>query len=177
MHQWEATKLIKISPLDALCALSGLSPASFASHYPINIVRFLFAKFSKVSYATVRNSHQSLTRLIKFKHVRDLEWEDQFGMLEIDLFDFLMSVHVEALVNDTTSRPGFDAVWGVYSGLHYLSPHFRLSTADVRSSLQHKGTQHGVESILEDSLPLPLAALQRVCDYAGDSRTPPVMDS
>jgi len=124
MHGWEATKLIKIFPLDALCALSGLSPASFASRDPSNITRFLLAKFRKVSYATVRNSRQSLTRLIKFMHVRVLEWEDQFGNLpEIDLFDFLMSVHVETLANVTTSRPGFDAIWEVYSGLHYLSPH------------------------------------------------------
>ena len=93
MHWWEATKLIKIFPLDALCALSGLSPASFASRDPSNITRFLLAKFRKVSYATVRNSRQSLTRLIKFMHVRVLEWEHQFGNLpEIDLFDFLMSV-------------------------------------------------------------------------------------
>jgi len=34
-----------------------------------------------------------------------------------------------------------------------------------------------VESILEGSLPFPPAALQRVCDCAGDSRTPPVMAS
>lgn len=54
---------------------------------------------------------------------------------------------------------------------------FGLPTEDVRSSLLHKGAQHGVESILEGSLPFPPAALQRVCDCAGDSRTPPVMAS
>ena len=43
--------------------------------------------------------------------------------------------------------------------------------------MSRKGTQHGVESILEGSLPLPPAALQRVCDYAADPRTPPVMAS
>ena len=47
-----------------------------------------------------------------------------------------------------------------FSGIHYLSPHFNLPTEEVRSSLPHKGVQHGVESILEDSLPLPPAALQ-----------------
>jgi len=37
--------------------------------------------------------------------------------------------------------------------------------------LPHKGAQHGVESIN----PKPPATLQRVCDYAADPRTPPVM--
>ena len=104
---------------------------------------------------------QAPTRLIAYMHARKLDWEDQFGTLaDIDLFAFLMEVHVEAIANGTTSRPGFGAVWGAFSGIHYLLPHFNLPTEEVRSSLPHKGVQHGVESILEDSLPLPPAALQ-----------------
>ena len=126
----------------------------------------------------IEKQPQALTRLIAYMHARGLDWEDRFGTLvEIDLFAFLMEVHVEAIANGTTSRPGFSAVWGSFSGIHYLSPHFNLPTEEVRSSLPHKGVQHGVESILEGSLPLPPAALQRVCDYAADPRTPPVMVS
>jgi len=144
-------------PLDALFSLSGLSPDSLARRDPNDIAQFLFAKFGKASYATVRNSRQALTRLIAYMHV--LDWEDQFGTLaEIDLLAFLMEVHVEAIANGTTSRPGFDAVWGAFSGIHYLLPHFNLPTEEVRSSVAHKGTQHGVELILEGSLPLPSAA-------------------
>ena len=83
-----------------------------------------------------------------------------------------MEVHIEAIATDTTSRPGFGAVWGGYSGLRYLSPHFNLLTEEVRSSLTHKGVQHGVESILEGSLPLTPTTLPRVCDYVADPRTP-----
>ena len=172
MRRWQATKLVK------MYRLSGLSPDYLARRDPNDIAQFLFAKFGKASYATVRNSRQALTRLIAYMHARGLDWEDQFGTLaDIDLFAFLMEVHVEAIVNGTTSRPSFGAVWGAFSGIHYLSPHFNLPTEEVRSSLPHKGTQHGVESILEGSLPLPPAALQMVCDYAADPRTPPVMAS
>ena len=111
MRRWEATKLVKMFPLDALCGLSGLSPDSLARHDPNDIPHFLLAKFGKVSYATVRNSRQALTRLIAYMHARGLDWEDQFGALaEINLFAFLMKVHVESIANGTTSRPGFDAV-------------------------------------------------------------------
>jgi hypothetical protein len=178
MRRWETTKLVKMFPLDALCGLSGLSPDSLARRDPNDIAQFLLAKFGKVSYATVRNSRQALTRLIAYMHARGLDWEERFGTLaEIDLFAFLMEVHAEAIANGTASRPGFGAVWGAFSGIHYLSPHFNLPTEEVRSSLPHKGAQHGVESILEGSLPLPPAALQMVCDYAADPRTPPVMAS
>ena len=132
-------------PLDALCRLSGLSPYSLPRHDPNDITQFLLAKFGKVSYVTVRNSRQAFTRLITYMHAWGLDWEDWFGTLaEIDLFAFLMKVHVEASANSTTSRPGFDALWGAYSGLHYLSQHFDLPTEEVRSSLPHKGAQHGV---------------------------------
>jgi hypothetical protein len=68
IRQWEATKLVKMFPLDALCGLSGLSPDSLARRDPNDITQFLFAKFGKVSYATVRNSRQALTRLIAYMH-------------------------------------------------------------------------------------------------------------
>jgi len=83
----------------------------------------------------VRNNRQALTRLIAYMYARGLDWEDRFGTLvEIDLFAFLMEVHVEAIVNGTTSRPGFGAVWGDFPDIHYLSPHFNLPTEEVRSS-------------------------------------------
>jgi len=98
MRQWEATKLVKMFPLDAPCGWSGLSPDSLARRDPNDRDQFLFAKFGKVSYVTVRNSRQALTRLIAYMHARGLDWEDRFGMLaEINLFAFLMVVHVEAL--------------------------------------------------------------------------------
>jgi len=123
---------------------------------PMTWTSFFFAKFGKVSYDTV----QALTRLIAYMHARGLHWEDRFGTLaKINLFAFLMEVHVEAIATGTTSRPDFGAVWGPYSDLHYLSPHFNLLTEEVCSSLPHKGAQHGVESILECSLPLPPATL------------------
>jgi len=47
MRRWEATKLVKMFPLDALCGLSGLSPDSLARRDPNDIAQFLFAKFGK----------------------------------------------------------------------------------------------------------------------------------
>jgi len=64
MRRWETTKLVKVFPLDALCGLSGLSPDSLARCDPNDIAHFVLAKFGKVSYTTVRNSCQALTRLI-----------------------------------------------------------------------------------------------------------------
>jgi len=45
MQWWEATKLVKMFPLDALCGLSGLSPDSLARCDPNDIAQFLLAKF------------------------------------------------------------------------------------------------------------------------------------
>jgi len=79
MRRWEAIKLVKMFPLDALCRTSGLSPDSFARRDPNDIAQFLFAKFGKVSYDTVRNSRQALTRFTAYMHARGLDWEDRFG--------------------------------------------------------------------------------------------------
>jgi len=56
MRRWEATKIVKMFPLDALCGLSGLSPDSLARRGPNDMDQFLFAKFGKVSYVTVRKT-------------------------------------------------------------------------------------------------------------------------
>ena len=47
MRRWQATKLVKMFPLNALCGLSGLSPDSLARRDPNDIAQFLFAKFGK----------------------------------------------------------------------------------------------------------------------------------
>ena len=109
-----------------------------------------------------------------------MSWDGPFSQLpELDLFAFLMSVHLEATANGTAKRPGRDAVWGAFGRLQFLVLNFKLlfPTDAVRCALPSHNTNGGANTLLSGALPLPPEALQLICDYAANPATPPVMAS
>ena len=180
LRRWEMSKLVKHLPLHIICDIVGLKPATFQHREPSDIAKFIFAKASRFSDATIRQSRYSLLRLQKYMLARGMSWDGPFSQLpELDLFAFLMTVHLEATANGTDKRPGHAAVWGAFGGLQFLVLNFKLllPTAAVRCALPTHNTNGGAHTLLSGALPLPPEALQLICDYAANPATPPVMAS
>jgi len=180
LRRWEMLKLLRLLPQETLCRLSGLSMSAFKLRSPIDIAHFLFGKARSVAAPTITQARHSLSRLLKYMALRHIPFDGSFGQLpDIDLYGFLISVHLEAVANGSAKRPGFTAVWSVFDGLTYLVRHFQfmLPTAAVHNSLPRRGNKTGAGAILTGALPLPPEALQLVCDYAAHPDTPPVLAS
>ena len=129
LRRWEMSKLVKLLPLHIICDIVGLKPATFQHREPSDIAKFIFAKASGFSDATIRQSRYSLLRLQKYMLARGMSWDGPFSQLpELDLFAFLMTVHLEATANGTDKRPGHAAVWGAFGGLQFFSRHCRRTS-------------------------------------------------
>jgi len=109
-----------------------------------------------------------------------MSFEDGFGYLpEVDVYGFLLDVHLQTVTNGSDKRPGFSAVWGVFDGLAYIKRHFKFPfpTDEVRNALPQRGRRTGVSTILDGALPLPPEALDLLCVYDEREDTPPVLVS
>jgi len=109
-----------------------------------------------------------------------MSFEDGFGCLpEVDLYGFLLDVHLQAATNGNDKRPGFCAVWGVFDGLAYIKRHFKFPfpTDEVRNALPQRSRRTGASATLDSALPLPPEALDLLCVYAAREDTPPVLGS
>ena len=180
LRRLEMCKLIALLPEPAICQLSGLTLQSFQLREPTFIASYIFGKANAVSADTIRKGRHSLTRLLTYMTRHEMVFEENFGCLpEVDLYGFLLDVHLQAVTNGSDKRPGFSAVWGVFDGLTYLKRHFKFPflTDEVRNALQQRGRRTGAAAILDGALPLPPEALDLLCAYASREDTPPVLGS
>jgi len=89
--------------------------------------------------------------------LHEMSFEDGFRCLpEVNLYGFLLDVHLQAVTNGSDKRPGFSAVWGVFEGLAYIKRHFKFPfpTDEVRNALPQRGRRTGASAILDSALPL-----------------------
>ena len=181
LRRYEMTKLANLFPDTIMQSFTGLTASDFAMRTPEYVADMLFAQANAVAHGTIRKARLGLARLLEHMHIRQIPWGDAgFGDLPlIDLFGFLMDVHVEATSNTTNRAGGLSAVWGAYDGLALLVNHFtfQLPTATVKRLIPKRGAKGGVHALLTGALPLPPAALQMLCDYAADAHKPPVLRS
>jgi hypothetical protein len=181
LRRYEMLKLVHILPAEVLASISGLTPAAFARRNPSDVAQLLFAKANAVEHDTIRKARLSLARLLEHLEGRGIDWDDGgFGCLaELDLFGFLMDVHIEATSNPANKAGGFSAVWGVFDGLTYLVKHFglRLPTAEIKNTIPKRGVKRGASAVVTGAIALPPEALHLLCAYAANANKPPVTRS
>jgi len=172
--------MVALLPELAICQLAGLTLQSFQLREPTFIASYIFGKASAVSADTIRKGRHALTRLLTYMTLHDMSFEDGFGCLpEVDLYGFLLDVHLQAVTKGCDKRPVFSAVWGVFDGLAYIKRHFKFPfpVEEVRNALPQRGRRTGASAILDGALPLPPEALDLLCVYAAREDTPPVLGS
>ena len=180
LRRWETCKLLALLPASAIQRLSGLSHAQFRQRDPFFIAQFLLAKGQAVAVSTLANARRTLVRLTAHLARYNIPWDGLYGHLaELDLFGFLMEVHMNAVQNARAGCAGDMAVWGAYGGLTVLNTHFRFSLPlhAVKSALPRSGRSVGPRAILNGALPLPPEMLQDVLDFISRPSTPPVLRS
>ena len=163
--------MVALLPELAICQLAGLTLQSFQLREPTFIASYIFGKASAVSADTIRKGRHALTRLLTSN---DMSFEGGFGCLpEVNVYAFLLDVHLQAVTNGFDKRPGFSAVWGVFDGLAYIKRHFKFPfpTDEVRNALPQRGRRTGASAILDGALPLPPEALDLLCVYRLHART------
>jgi len=111
---------------------------------------------------------------------RDLCFDNTFGTLpEVDLYNFLLTVHHTTVLSSTDRWPGFTAVWGFFDGSVHLKKHlkFPLPKDELHNALPQRGKKTGAGALLKGALVLPPEVLQALCDYAALPDTPQVLAS
>ena len=180
LRRWELTKLVAVLPDYALARAVNMSLVDFAAARPDRIAQYLFARAGAVTPAYIAQARSALLRLLRYNHDYGVPWDGAFGQLsEVDLFSFLLSVHSGALGKASVKQPGFDAVAGVWKGLHYLVQRLRLElpTDAVKTALPSAGSLRGRRALLQGAVPLPPEALASLFAYVCDPSKPRVLRS
>ena len=128
--------------------------------------------------AYIAQARSALLRLLRYNHDYGVPWDGAFGQLsEVDLFSFLLSVHIGSLDKASAKQPGLDAVGGVWKGLHYLTHRFRLElpTASLKTALPTCGGLRGRRSLLQGVVPFPRETLGDLFPYISDKSKPLVL--
>ena len=117
---------------------------------------------------------------MRYLFERNIPWDTAFGQLgELDLFGFLMEVHVSATVNAKGARTGAEAVWGVFAGLKFLQPRLPLDLPlDALKRLLPTGAAvRGPAALLAGAHPLPPETLPRLYAFICDGKQPRILRS
>jgi len=123
--------MVALLPELAICQLAGLTLQSFQLREPTFIASYIFVEASAVSADTTRKGRHALTRLLTYMTLHEMSFEDCIGCLpKVDLYGFLLDVHLQAVTNGFDQRPGFSAVWRVFDSLAYIIRHFKFPFSD-----------------------------------------------
>jgi hypothetical protein len=109
LWQWEITKLVAVLPDYALARAVNMSLEDLATTRPERIAQYLFARASVVTPAYIAQARSALFRLLCYNLDYGVPWDGAFGQLsEVDLFSFLLLVHIRALGKASAKQPGLD---------------------------------------------------------------------